>query len=152
MEKFSGNSYSTHGHFRAELFVISFVMFLVAFIVFPKARGAYVNIKLNSAIDSAYSYKESIDNYYVSQLLHDSSFKLNGSYTIADGNLVSGDNIYNILMSGNVPNGGYLNYVDNSLKSGCINIKGYSVLIEDGDIVDTKKGSCDVASEVALGM
>ena len=152
MEKFSGNSYSTHGHFRAELFVISFVMFLVAFIVFPKARGAYVKIKLNSAIDGAYSYKESIDNYYVSQLLYDSSFKLNGSYTIADGNLVSGDSTYNILMGGNVPDGGYLNYVDNSLKSGCINIKGYSVLIEDGDIIDTKKGSCDVVSEVALGM
>ena len=152
MEKFSGNSYSTHGHFRAELFVISFVLFLVAFVVFPKAHGAYVNIKLNSAIDSAYSYKESIDNYYVSQLLYDSSFKLNGSYIIADGNLVSGEDTYNILMGGNVPDGGYLNYTDNKLNNGCIGIKGYSVLIEDGQISFAKKGNCDVVSEVALGM
>lgn len=152
MEKFSSDSYSTHGHFRAELFVISFVLFLVAFVVFPKARGAYGKIKLNSAIDGAYSYKESIDNYYVSQLLYDSNFKFNGNYVILDGNLVNGDNTYNILMGGNIPDGGYLNYVDNSLKSGCISIKGYSVFIENGDILSATKGSCDVVSEVALGI
>ena len=152
MEKFSSNGYSTHGHFRAELFVISFVLFLVACVIFPKAQGAYGRIKLNSAIDGAYSYKESIDNYYVSQLLFDNDFKLNGSYIISDGNLVSDGNTYNILMGGNIPDGGYLNYVDNDLKSGCISIKGYSVLIENGEISSTTKGSCDVVSEVALGM
>ena len=152
MEKFSSNSYSTHGHFRTELFVISFVLFLVAFVVFPKVRGAYANIRLNSAIDSAYSYKENIDNYYVSQLLFDSSFKFNGSYTIMNGNLVSGEDTYNILIGGNVPDGGYLNYVDNSLKSGCITVKGYSVFIQDGNITYTEKGNCDIVSEVALGI
>ena len=140
------------GHFRMEILVVTFVLFLSALFVFPNAKNAYSKIKLNSAIDSATSYKQSVDNYFVSQLLFDSSFKLNGSYVIADGNLISGDNTYNILMSGNVPDGGYLNYVDNSLKSGCINIKGYSVFIEDGDIIYTKKGSCDGVSEVALGM
>jgi len=151
MEKFSGNSYSTHGHFRAELFVISFVLFIVAFIVFPKARGAYGKIKLNSAIDSAYSYKESVNNYYVSQLLFDNNFKLDGVYTISDGKLVFGEAIYNILISGNVPNGGYLDYENNVLKDGCIDINGYSVLVSNGDVVSAYKGSCELidTTEVA---
>ncbi len=150
MEKFSGVSYSKHGHFRAELFVISFVLFLVGFVVFPKAQGAYGKIKMNSAIDSAYSYKESVENYYVSQLLYDGGFKFDGSYIISSGNLVSGDNTYNILMGGNVPDGGYLNYVDNNLIDGCISIKGYSVLISNGEVSSVSKGNCDVVSEVAL--
>ena len=151
MEGFKNGNVS-HGFSKGELICFVMVILLVLFFLFPKARGAFSKIKLNSIIDSVYSYKESVNNYYVSQLLYDNSFKLNGVYTISEGNLVYGESTYNILMGGNVPNGGYLNYVDNSLKSGCINIKGYSVLIEDGDIIDTKKGSCDVASEVALGM
>ena len=153
MEKFSSNSYSTHGHFRAELFVISFVLFLVAFIVFPKARGVYAKIELNSAIDSVYSYKESVNNYYVSQLLYDSSFKLDGSYIITDGNLVSGDNTYNILMVGNVPNGGYLDYENNILKNGCIDVNGYSVIVQDNEVISASKGSCEIDNvDVALNM
>lgn len=151
MEGFK-HSNTSHGFFKIELFVISFAVLLVAFVVFPRAKGAVLNIKLNSAIDSAYSYKESVNNYYVSQLLFDSSFKLDGLYTISDGKLVIGDSIYNILLGGNVPEGGYLDYQDNVLKNGCININGYSVIVEDGDVISASKGNCETIDNEIINM
>ena len=144
-------SYSTHGHFRAELFIIPLVLLLVCCIVFPNVKSAYSKVKINSAIDGASSYKESVDNYFISQMLFNNGFKLDGDYFISSGNLVSGDVIYSIPMGGNVPDSGYLSYSNNILVKGCIGIDGYSVMIEDGNI-SALKGNCDISSEVALGM
>lgn len=152
MGRFNGNTYSTHGHFRAEIFVISFALLLVSFFAFPKIKCAYLNIKVNSVIESVNSFRENVDNYCVSQLLYDSGFKFDGTYIISDGNLVSDDGVYKILMVGNVPDGGYLNYIDNNLDNGCVSINGYSVYILNGEILSTSKGSCDVVSEVAFDM
>ena len=149
MERYR-SGYSTHGHFRAELFVISFALFLVAFVVFPKVRYAYSEIKMSSAIESVNSYKESINNYYVSQLLFNTDFKLDGTYTVSNGNLVMDDQVYNIRMVGNVPTNGYLNYENNKLKDGCVVVLGYEVVISDGDVVSTSKGEC--SHEIALGI
>lgn len=137
-------TYSTHGHFRAELFVITFALVFVSFIGLPKAMGAYGKIKMNSAIDSAYAYKENVDSYFVSKLLLDHDFKLNGTYIISSGDLVGDDSIYNILMGGNVPGGGYLNYDNNILTTGCISVDGYSIIIDDGLISNAQKGSCNM--------
>lgn len=148
-------SYSTHGHFRAELFIIPFVLLIVGFAAFPKIKNAYGNIKLNSAIDGAISYKESIDNYYVSQLMSDSGFKLNGYYVISDGSLVFGDYVYDIVKGGSSPQSGYLDYKDNVLTDGCIEINGYSIIVSDGQVVNGIKGSCNLPGsdlEVAYGM
>lgn len=142
--------YSTHGHFRAELFVISFALFLISFIAFPKVRGAYIKIKMNSAVDSVYSYKESIDTYYISQLLLDNNFRLDGTYTISNGSLIMDDQVYNIKMIGNVPTNGYLNYENNNLKDGCVVVLGYEVVINDGEVVSTSKGECSY--NLALGI
>lgn len=140
-----------YGHFRMELLVVTFVLFVSALFVFPNAKKAYSKIKLNSAIDGATSYKETVDNYFASQLLSDNNFKADGTYFISYGKLVSGDVIYNILMGGNVPDNGYLNYSNNSLVDGCIGIDGYSVIVEDGNIT-ALKGSCDRSLDVALGI
>ena len=150
MDKFRSNHYSSHGHFRVELIVIPLVFALAVLFVFPHAKSAYFKIKQNSAIDGASLYKESVDNFFISKLLLDSSFKLDGTYVISSGNLVSGDDVYRIPIGGNVPDGGYLNYSDNSLVKGCINIDGYSVMIVDGKI-NAFRGDCGTSSDVALG-
>ncbi len=150
MEGFKNGNVS-HGFSKGELICFVMVILLVLFFLFPKARGAFSKIKLNSIIDSVYSYKESVNNYYVSQLLYDNSFKLNGVYTISEGNLVYGESTYNILMGGNVPDSGYLNYENNVLKDGCIDINGYSVVVSEGDVVSVTKGFCS-QSDVAFGM
>lgn len=150
MEKFKDSGYSTHGHFRAELFIISFALLVVGLFVFPKAKGVILDIKLNSAIDSVNSYKESIDSFYVSKLIYDNSFKLDGVYNISDGALVYNDDIYNIMVSGNVPNSGYLYYQDNVLKDGCVVVGNYSVKVLNGQVESATVGTCD--STIAYGI
>lgn len=157
MESFKDNSYSTHGHFRAELFIISFALLMVGFFAFPKAKSVILEIKINSAIDSVNSYKESVSNYYVSQMLINPEFKLDGYYTILDGNLITDSEEYDIHIYGNIPSSGYLLYKDNVLKDGCVMIKNFSVIVSDGDIISASKGTCNVYDEnteinVALGM
>ena len=147
MEGFK-NSNVSHGFSRIELFVIFLVVVLAVFVVFPKAKNAFFKVKINSAIESAVSYKESVNNYYVSQLMFDNSFKLNGVYTISDGNLISDDYMYNILVSGNVPSEGYLDYENNILKNGCIVINGYSVFVSDGEVVSVSKDGCGIQNNV----
>lgn len=142
---------SVHGHFRMEILVVTFVLFLSALFVFPNAKKAYSKIKMNSAIDGATSYKQSVDSYFASQILSDNGFKLDGDYSISSGDLVSGDVVYSIPMGGNVPDSGYLSYSNNVLIKGCIGIDGYSVMMQDGNI-SALKGNCDIPSEVALGM
>ncbi len=144
-------SYSTHGHFRAELFIIPLVFVFAFFVVLPNAKSAYSKIKMNSAIDGASLYKENIDNYFISQMLFNNGFKLDGEYFISSGNLISNDVVYNIPMGGNIPDGGYLVYSNNVLVKGCIDIDGYSVILEYGDF-SAIKGSCDISLDVALGM
>lgn len=144
------NSNISHGFSKGEVLCFILAIVLIVFFVFPRAKGVFGKVKLNSIVDSAYSYKESVNNYYVSQLLFDNSFKLDGIYTISDGKLVLGESTYNILMGGNVPNSGYLNYENNVLKDGCINISGYSVSVSDGDVVSVTKGVCS-QSDVAFG-
>lgn len=151
MENFRGNSYSIHGHFRAELFIIPLVFIIVVLFVLPNAKSVYSKIRRNSAIDGASSYRDGVDSFFVSQLLLDSSFKLDGTYIISSGNLINGDYIYNIPIGGNIPDNGYLSYSDNNLISGCIGIDGYSVIIENGGI-NAFIGSCDIYSDVAYGM
>lgn len=149
MERFK-DGYSTHGHFRAELFVISFALLIIGLVVYPKIKFVVMDAKMNSAVDSVISYKESINNFYVSRLLYDNSFKLDGVYRIADGNLIDDQNTYNIMISGNVPSNGYLTYQDNMLKDGCVVVGKYSVLVSDGEVQSASLGICD--SYVALGM
>ena len=149
MERFK-DGYSTHGHFRAELFVISFALLIIGLFVYPKVRVVVLDAKKNSAVDSVISYKESINNFYVSRLLYDSTFKLDGVYKISDGNLIDDNDTYNIMISGNIPSGGYLTFQDNMLKNGCVVVGKYSVIVSDGGIQSANLGTCD--SYVALGM
>ena len=154
MEGFKRNNVS-HGFSRIELFVIFLVVVLAIFVGFPKVKNALFNVKLNGAIESAVSYKESVNNYYVSQLMFDDSFSLNGIYTIHNGNLINDDNMYNIRIVGNVPSEGYLDYEDNVLKKGCIVVDGYSVVVENGEIISATKDSCEIENNemnVAFGL
>ncbi len=153
MESYRNNSYSSHGFTKVELFVFILAFILVVLFAYPKARGMISKIKLDNAIDSAYSYKDSISNYYVSQLLVDSNFKFDGFYTISDGSLIIGDYVYNVMSGVNAPQSGYLSYENNVLKQGCIDINGFSIVVENGDIVSATIGSCSNNSiEVAYEM
>lgn len=131
-----------NGFFRVELLVFMFAVVLVMVFAVPKAKSAFVNIKKNSAIDSVISYKENIDNFYVSKLVLNNDFKLDGIYNISNGNLIINGEEYNIDVYGNVPSDGYLLYKDNILKIGCVTVNGFSVNVSDGKVVSAVEGNC----------
>ena len=131
-----------NGFFRVELLVAMFAIALVMFVAVPKAKSIVSNIKMNSAVDSVISYKESISSFYMSKLFLDDSFKLDGTYKISNGNLISDFNSYNISVYGNVPTEGYLVYQDNVLKDGCVVVDNFSVNIIEGEVISATRGSC----------
>lgn len=132
-----------NGFFRVELIVVMFAGLLVMFFAVPRAKKMVLNIKMNSAIDSVNSYKENVNNFYVSKLFLDNSFKLDGVYNISNGNLITDTDEYEIKVYGNVPSGGYLLYNDNVLKDGCVIVGDFSVIVSDGEVISATKGSCN---------
>ena len=146
-----------NGFFRVELIVVMFAGLLVMFFAVPRANKLVLNIKMNSAVDSVISYKETVSNFYVSKLFLDNSFKLDGVYNISDGDLVTDNDEYEIKVYGNVPSSGYLLYQDNILKDGCVMVSGFSVTLSDGEVVSATKGNCSSYAssndtDVAFGM
>lgn len=144
---------SSSGFFKIEFVVISFVVIILGFVVCPKIVDVAQKIKLNSAMDSAYKYTDSVSKYYISQLMVDTSFNLDGMYVVSEGSLVDGNNIYNLLLTGNVPSTGYLNYENNKLKDGCVVVNGYSILIT-GEQMELSNYGCNIDNDIdiALGM
>lgn len=141
--------------FRFEFFVGFLVVVLLVTIGVPGVLKFVGNIKLNGALDCASNYKESISKYYVSQLVLDSNFKLDGNYVISNGSLIDGDVNHEVLMGGNVPSWGYLSYENNVLKNGCVMVDGYSIFYVDGKVVYDDKNVCSIIEDsidVAYGM
>ena len=144
-----------NGFFRLELLVVMFAALLVMLFAVPKVKNIVLNIKKNSAVDSVISYKENISNFYMNKLFIDDNFKLDGTYRVSDGNLVTETDLYNISVYGNVPTDGYLIYQDNVLKEGCVTVDIFSVNIIDGEVVSATRGSCSSYAslgDVAFGM
>ena len=144
-----------NGFFRLELLVVMFAALLVMLFAVPKVKNIVLNIKKNSAVDSVISYKENISNFYMNKLFIDDNFKLDGTYRVSDGNLVTETDLYNISVYGNVPTDGYLIYQDNVLKDGCVTVDIFSVNIIDGEVVSATRGSCSSYAslgDVAFGM
>ena len=79
-------------------------------------------------------------------------FMLDGEYTIGNnGSISDGENTYDILVSGTIPNSGYLNISKGSVVSGCIQINEFAVTIEDKKVSSTTKGNCvEVPVEVVV--
>ena len=138
---------SVHNFSLVEFFVFLFVIGLVSFIVWPRISKFLQKVQIDSAIDGVYSYKDSVSKYYVSRLMYDSSFRLDGRYTITGNNLSRGNDVYNLRLTGNVPNEGYLDYDNNVLKDGCILIDGYYVVVSNGSI-SISDGSCMIQEDV----
>lgn len=143
------------GFSKIEFVVISLVVIILGVVVCPKVVDIARDVKLKGAINSAYKYTDSVSKFYVSQLMIDTSFNLDGKYIVSDGSLVDGDNTYDVLLTGSVPSTGYLNYENNKLKDGCIIVNGYSITVNDGVMESAVNNDCSIVSDdvnIALGM
>jgi len=135
-----------------ELLAIIVILTLIAVIITPIILGIIEDSKISAATDSAYGYKEAVGKYYASMLSQNHDFMLDGEYTIGNnGSISDGESTYNILVSGTIPNSGYLNISKGTVVSGCIQINEFAVTIEDKKVSSTTKGNCvEVPVEVVV--
>ena len=127
-----------------ELLAIIVILAIIAVITVPIILNIIENSRRGAATDSAYGYKDAVNKWYVTKLQEDSQFQLADSYTISsDGKL--GDIV--IPISGDKPSGGYLNYTNNTLTTGCLTIGDYKVTFANGSVSSTEKGTCSSSSE-----
>ncbi|MBP3920642.1 MAG: prepilin-type N-terminal cleavage/methylation domain-containing protein, partial [Bacilli bacterium] len=110
-----------------ELLAIIVILAIIAVITIPIILNVVDNSSKGAAIDSAYGYKNAVNDFYVQELYEDPNFKLDGGYNVKDGRL----NGLDILVSGTKPTNGTLIYENNVLKDGCLAIDGYKITIED---------------------
>ncbi|MBP3921024.1 MAG: leucine-rich repeat domain-containing protein [Bacilli bacterium] len=125
-----------------ELLAIIVILAIIAVITIPIILNIVDNSSKGAAVDSAYGYKNAVNDFYVQELYEDPNFKLDGGYNVKDGRL----NGLDILFSGTKPTNGTLIYENNVLKDGCLAIDGYKITIEDGEVTDTTKGTCEDVS------
>ncbi|MBP3919948.1 MAG: leucine-rich repeat protein [Bacilli bacterium] len=141
-----------------ELLAIIVILAIIAVITIPIILNIVDNSSKGAALDSAYGYKDAINNYYLEKLSDDSSFKLDDNHYLvkSDGSIASMNletNEYGIShkinINGTKPTGGYIEYQNNRIVSGCLNIDGYKVTIEDGNVTNAEKGMCKETSLTA---
>ena len=141
-----------------ELLAIIVILAVIAVITTPIILNVIENAKKGAAQDSALGYKDAVHKYYASRLSNDSSFQMvNNDYVInSDGYLsyTDSDNsendiLYEIAVSGKVPNNGFVRILNNKVTDACIGFDEYAVLIVDGNVSDTAKGVCSSISDIS---
>ena len=143
-----------NGFTLIELLAIIVILAIIAVITVPIILNIIEKAKQGAATNSALGYKDAVQKFYTSELFRDNSIKLDGTYTVEDGNLsgiFNGTNTETkeIPLSGTAPTSGTLVYENNILKHGCIVINEYAVTFEDGNTKQTEKGTCGNNNELA---
>ena len=104
-----------------ELLAIIVILAIIAVITVPIILNIIEDSKKGAIQDSAYGYKEAIQNNYLKELSKapNGNTNLDGQYTIGSNGNLSGTNNLEILSSGEKPSGGYISIEDKKI-SGCI--------------------------------
>ena len=131
-----------HGFTLIELLAIIVILAIIAVITVPIILNIIEDSKKGSVQDSAYGYKDAVEKNYVSNLLDDSSSKLNGTYIISDGEF-NGDEVN---LSGTKPTKGYLIYENNKLTTGCLEFDGYKSIYSGDKFNSSEKGECELTT------
>lgn len=128
-----------------ELLAIIVILAIIAVITVPLILGIINDAKLNSITDSAYGYKDSIQNYSIYlQTLDSTNPGLKGSYTV-DELKTKG-----LEVKGQEPNQGTV-LIDNEGVSGCLKYDEYASYLYNNKVINTVKGSCPTEKLVTSG-
>lgn len=143
-----------NGFTLIELLAIIVILAIIAVITVPIILNIIDNSKKGAATNSAIGYKDAVQKFYTSELFKNNAIKLDGTYTISEGNLTgifdgTNEETKEIPISGTVPSSGSLVYENNILKSGCIVIGEYATSFLDGKADQTVKGTCENGTLVA---
>jgi prepilin-type N-terminal cleavage/methylation domain-containing protein len=126
-----------------ELLAIIVILAIIAVITVPIILNIIDTSKKGAARDSAYGYKEAIQNYYITELSShpEKNIRLDGQYVVKNNGTLIGTNTFPIKVSGQNPTGGNISITNNTV-SGCIQFDEYSVNITNGTVGEASKGTC----------
>ena len=131
-----------------ELLAIIVILAIIAVITIPIILNVVDNSSKGAAVDSAYGYKDAINNYYLEKLSDNTSFKLDGTYTVTeDGLLAKGTEEHAIPTSGTTPSGGWVSIENNETTYFCLTMGDYSVKLKNGEVT-AEKGECKFGGKV----
>ena len=131
-----------------ELLAIIVILAIIAVITIPIILNVVDNSSKGAAIDSGYGYKDAINKYYLEKLSDNTSFKLDGTYTVTeDGLLAKGTEEHTIPTSGTTPSGGWVSIENNETTYFCLTMGDYSVKLKNGEVT-AEKGECKFGGKV----
>ena len=133
----------TKGFTLIELLAVIIILGLIAVITTPKINEQINKSRKNISKTSAQSYIKVIDEYLLHEQMNKNKIILNGTYTINEnGSLTKENETHEIKFNGEKPKG-TLTFIENEIQSGCVQINKYKTTIENGNIKDTEKGTCE---------
>lgn len=140
-----------------ELLAIIVILAIIAVITVPIILNVIENSKKGAVQDSALGYKDAVQKYYTSELYNSRTIKLDGNYTISEGNITGvfdgeTEETKEIPVSGTKPTNGILTYSNNKLTSGCLTFGEYKTELNADGTITTTKGDCNVEIDVTGGL
>ena len=140
-----------------ELLAIIVILAIIAVITVPIILNVIENSKKGAVQDSALGYKDAVQKYYMSELYNSRAIKLDGNYTISEGNITGvfdgeTEETKEIPVSGTKPTNGILTYSNNKLTSGCLTFGEYKTELNADGTITTTKGDCNVEIDVTGGL
>jgi prepilin-type N-terminal cleavage/methylation domain-containing protein len=130
------------GFTLVELLAIIVIISVITLITIPIVKNIIDESKENTAINSAYGFKEAVHDYYIDSTL-DEEINLEGIYTVSNGT-INGPSVSSVAMKvkGTKPTAGRLIYKNSEMISGCLEIEGYKIRYVDEQFMSDGKGTC----------
>ena len=130
------------GFTLVELLAIIVIISVITLITIPIVKNIIDESKENTAINSAYGFKEAVHDYYIDSTL-DEEINLEGIYTVSNG-IINGPSVSSAAMKvkGTKPTAGRLIYKNSEMISGCLEIEGYKIRYVDEQFMSDGKGTC----------
>lgn len=126
-----------------ELLGIIVILGTIAMITIPLISTELEKSKKNIAKATVQSYQKTISQYVLEETLKKNNIVLNGEYNLTtEGNIYNSSVEHEIAFDGKKPKNGTLTFVENAITTGCITIDKYKVEIENDEVANVEKGTC----------
>ncbi len=129
-----------------ELLAIIVILAIIAVITVPIILNIIENSRKGAAIDSAYGYRDAVNQYYISELTKIGEKDLDGFFNLnSNGELLNGSNPVSTVIpfTGKAPEGGSVVLDEGTLEAACLTIGDYKVTMIGGEVYSTEKGKCN---------
>ncbi len=131
------------GFTLVELLAVIVILAIIALITVPLIINIVESSRKGAARSSAYGYMEGVNIFYSKELLKGSNFTLNGTLNVDENGYLEDNKIE---VEGTMAKGGHLTYNNGKVSEGCLTINEYKVSIENDEVTNVEKGSCDGTS------